>query len=186
MIITKHGNRVSLCKISTFSIVLRAKGTNFEIYIAGVTELIAHGSFYHCNERVLLASTYYVNIETRVAWIKTAWLRTGVTNHYTPFVLKNKSPIYEVPLFDIYEYLYVFDSKVGYRYNAVKCNMIWHTALQCLKQNTNQMINSKLRNPMSRPEGRMIGQLLWGFGRKLPALGAYFLTPNAASNTTMV
>ena len=71
MKIAKHGYRVSLCKASTFSIVLdlyesRAKGTNFEIYIPEITELIAHGSFDHCNERVLIGSTFYVNIEARV------------------------------------------------------------------------------------------------------------------------
>ena len=36
--------------------------------------------------------------------------------------------------------LYVLDDKVGHRYNAVQCNVISHTALQWLKQNTNQMI----------------------------------------------
>ena len=60
MKITKHGYRVSLCKASTFSIVLNlyepwAKGTNFEIYIPEITELIDHGSFYHCNEWVLVS-----------------------------------------------------------------------------------------------------------------------------------
>ena len=74
MRITKHGYRVSLCKTSAFSIVLnlyepRAKRTNFEIYIPEIDELIDHGSFYHCNKRVLIVSTYYVNIETRVATI---------------------------------------------------------------------------------------------------------------------
>ena len=74
MRITKHGYRVSLCKASTFSIVSnfyepRTKGTNFEIYIPEITELIDHGSFYQCNERVLIVSSYYVNIEARVAMI---------------------------------------------------------------------------------------------------------------------
>ena len=74
MKITKHGYTASLCKASTFSIVLDvyepwAKGTNFEIYIPEITQLIDHRSFYHCNEWVLLVSTYYVNIEARVAMI---------------------------------------------------------------------------------------------------------------------
>ena len=74
MKITKHGYTVFLCKASTFSIVLDlyepwAKGINFEIYIPEITELIDHGSFYHCNEWVLIVSTYYVNIEARVAMI---------------------------------------------------------------------------------------------------------------------
>ena len=74
MKITNHGYRVFLCKASTFSIVLNlyepwAKGTNFKIYISEITELIDHGSFYHCNEWVLIVSTYYVNIEARVAMI---------------------------------------------------------------------------------------------------------------------
>ena len=74
MKITKHGYRVSLCKTSTFSIVLNLyepwpKGTNFKIYISEITELIDHGSFYHCNEWVLIVSTYYVNIKARVAMI---------------------------------------------------------------------------------------------------------------------
>ena len=43
-----------------------AKGTKFEKYISEITELIDHGSFYHCNEWVLIVSTYYVNIEARV------------------------------------------------------------------------------------------------------------------------
>ena len=72
MKIKKHGYRVSLCKASTLSIVLNlyepwAKGTNFDIYIPEITELIDHGSFYHCNEWVLIVSTYYVNIEARVS-----------------------------------------------------------------------------------------------------------------------
>ena len=63
MKITKHGYRVSLCKASTFSIVLHfyepwAKGTNFEIYIPEIAEIIDHGSSYHCNEWVLIVSTY--------------------------------------------------------------------------------------------------------------------------------
>ena len=62
--IIKHGYIVSLFKTSIFSIVLnmhepRAKGTNFEIYIPEITELIDHGSFYYCKERVLRVSTYY-------------------------------------------------------------------------------------------------------------------------------
>ena len=74
MKIIKHVYRVSLCKASTFSIVLDlyepwAKGTNFEIYIPEITELIDHGSFYHCNEWVLIVFTYYVNIEGQVAMI---------------------------------------------------------------------------------------------------------------------
>ena len=74
MKITKHGYRISLCKASTFSIVLnlyelRAKGTDFEMYIHEMTELIDYGSSYHCNERVLIVSTYYVNIKARVAMI---------------------------------------------------------------------------------------------------------------------
>ena len=74
MKITKHGYRVSLCKASTFSIVLNlyepwAKGTNFEIYIPEITELIDHGSIYHCNDWVLIVSTYYVNTEARVTMI---------------------------------------------------------------------------------------------------------------------
>ena len=101
-------------------------------------------------------------------------------------MLKKDSCIYEAPLFDMYQYLYVSDSQVGYRYNAVQCNMIQHTALEWLKQNTNQMTNSQLSYPISSPYGIIMGCLLWGFGRKFPALGAYFLAPNAASNTTMV
>ena len=50
--------------------------------------------------------------------------------------------IYEATLFHMYEYLYVFNNKVGYHYNAVQCYMIEHTPLQWLKQNTNQTINS--------------------------------------------
>ena len=74
MKITKHRYRVSLCKASTFSIILNlyepwAKGTDFKIYISEITELIDHGSFYHCNEWVLIVSTYYVNIEARVGMI---------------------------------------------------------------------------------------------------------------------
>ena len=74
MRITKHVVRVSLCKASTFSIALnlhepRAKRTNFDTYIPEITELIDHGSFYHCNGRVLIVFTYYVNIEARVARI---------------------------------------------------------------------------------------------------------------------
>ena len=129
MKITKHGYRVSLCKASTFSIVLDfyepwAKGTHFEIYIPEITELIDHGSSNNCNEWVLIVSTYYVNIEAWVAMIQTAKLGTGVTNHFTSFVLKKESRIYVAPLFHLYEYLYVFDNKVGYRYNAVHWNMI--------------------------------------------------------------
>ena len=71
---TKHEYRVCLCKASTFSIVsnlyeLWAKGTNLKIYISQITELIDHGSFYHCNEWVLIVSNYYVNIEALVAMI---------------------------------------------------------------------------------------------------------------------
>ena len=45
MKITKHGYTVSLCKASTFSIVLDvyelwAKGTNFEIYIPEIVAMI--------------------------------------------------------------------------------------------------------------------------------------------------
>ena len=74
MRITKHGFRVSLCKASTFSIALnlhepRAKRTNFDTDIPEITELIDHGSFYHCNGRVLIVFTYNVNIEARVARI---------------------------------------------------------------------------------------------------------------------
>ena len=74
MKITKHGYKVSLSKASTFSIVLNlyqpwAKGTNFEIYIPEITELIDDGSYYHYNEWVLIVSTYYVHIEARVAII---------------------------------------------------------------------------------------------------------------------
>ena len=74
MRITKYGFRVSLYEASTFLIALnlhepRAKWTNFDIYIPKITELIDHGSFYHCNGRVLIVFTYYVNIEARVARI---------------------------------------------------------------------------------------------------------------------
>ena len=37
---------------------------------------------------------------------------------------KKRILIYEAPLFHMYEYVYVFDNKVGYHYNAVHCNMI--------------------------------------------------------------
>ena len=73
-----------------------------------------------------------------------------------------------------------------YRYNAVHCNMIKHTPLQWLKQNANQTINSQLRYSKSCPYGGIIGRLLWGYGRKLSALGTNFLASNAASNTTLV
>ena len=112
--------------------------------------------------------------------------RNRCNKSFTSFALKKESLIYEAPLFHMYEYLYVFDNKVGYRYNAVHCNMISHTPLQWLKQNTNQTINSQLRYSISRPYEGIIGRLLWGYGRKLPALGANFLASNAASNTTMV
>ena len=48
MRITKHGYRVSLCKI---------------------TELVNHRSFYHSNEWAQIFSTYYVNNVARVAMI---------------------------------------------------------------------------------------------------------------------
>ena len=74
MKMTKHRYIVSLCKASTFSIVLNvyepwAKGTNFEIHIPEITGRIDHESFYHCNEWVLIGSTHYANIEARVAMI---------------------------------------------------------------------------------------------------------------------
>ena len=71
-----------------------------------------------------------------------------------------------------------------------RSNVTWFSIQHCsdwsMKQNTNQTINSQLRYPISRPYGWIMGRLLWGFARKLSALGAYFLAPNAAYNTIMV
>ena len=43
--------------------------TWYKIYPCKITELIDHGSVYHCNKWVLIVSTYYINIEAGIEMI---------------------------------------------------------------------------------------------------------------------
>ena len=55
------------------------------------------------------------------------------------------------------------------RYNAVQFITILPSELRWQQKNANQTSNSN-GQPITRPHGRAMGCLLWGFGRKLTAL----------------
>ena len=77
---------------------------------------------------------------------------------------------FETKLIDTAPYCFSsYANIVECRYNAVQYNTMMAASLQWMMRNINRCLNPK-RHLISRPSGRFIRCLLWGFWRKLTAL----------------
>ena len=107
-------------------------------------------------------------IKMGCAWIipmKTYWNWYVIKIKCSRMMYKNKGDVSSIDETESDVKLY----GVQCRYNAIQYNMILHKSLRWLWQNVDEGLNPQ-RHPISRPNGRAMGRLLWGSWRNLTKL----------------